>query len=101
MRLLSVWICVSDLQDLSCYGFIEVFKSQLLTETFRGSAQARPKQALHDTSDYCFDNFTHHHQRVRPFAPELFQMYPYPVEAHLRAFGNTLYLVQFWLAASQ
>ena len=31
-------------------GFVEVFESQLLTETFRGSAQARPKQALHVTS---------------------------------------------------
>ena len=31
-----------------CYGFVKVFESQLLTETFRGSAQARPKQALHD-----------------------------------------------------
>ena len=40
----------SALQDLSCYGFIKIFESQLLTETFRGSAQARPKQALHDTS---------------------------------------------------
>ena len=46
----SAWICVGGLQDLSCYGFIKVFESQLLTETFRGSAQARPKQALHDTS---------------------------------------------------
>ena len=27
-----------------------MFESQLLTETFRGSAQARPKQALHVTS---------------------------------------------------
>ena len=44
------WICVSGLHDLLCYGFVKVFKSQLLTETFRGSAQARPKQALHDTS---------------------------------------------------
>ena len=25
-------------------------ESRLLTETYRGSAQARPKQALHDTS---------------------------------------------------
>ena len=47
---LSAWICVSGLQDISCYGFIKVFESQLLTETFRDSAQARPKQALHDTS---------------------------------------------------
>ena len=31
-------------------AFIKVVESQLLTETFRGSAQARPKQALHDTS---------------------------------------------------
>ena len=29
-----------------------VFESRLLTETSRGSAQARPKQALHDTSYY-------------------------------------------------
>ena len=44
------WICVSGLHDLLCYGFVEVFESQLLTETFRGSAQARPKQALRVTS---------------------------------------------------
>ena len=44
-------ICISGLQELSCYGFIKVFESQLLTETFRGSAQARPKQALHVTSN--------------------------------------------------
>ena len=31
---------------------LKVFESQLLTETFRGSAQARPKQALCDTSYY-------------------------------------------------
>ena len=43
-------ICISGLKDLSCYGFIKVFESKLLTETFRGSAQARPKQALHVTS---------------------------------------------------
>ena len=47
---LFAWICISSLQDLLCYGFIKVFKSRLLTETYRGSAQARPKQALHDTS---------------------------------------------------
>ena len=36
---------------------IKVFESQLLTETFRGSAQARPKQALHVTSrTACFSN---------------------------------------------
>ena len=34
-------------------ALFKVFESQLLTETFRGSAQARPKQALHDTSNYC------------------------------------------------
>ena len=44
------WICISGLEDLACYGFIKAFESQLLTETFRGSAQARPKQAMHDTS---------------------------------------------------
>ena len=32
-------------------ALLKVFESQLLTETFRGSAQARPKQALHDTSN--------------------------------------------------
>ena len=45
----SVHAC-HGLHDLSCYGFIKVFESQLLTETFRGSAQARPKQAMHVTS---------------------------------------------------
>ena len=44
--------CVGGLHDLLCYGFVKVFESQLLTETFRGSAQARPKQALHVTSNY-------------------------------------------------
>ena len=44
----SAWICVSGLQDLSCYGFIKIFESQLLTETFRGSAQA----PLRDPSNF-------------------------------------------------
>ena len=33
-------------------ALLNFFESQLLTETFRGSAQARPKQALPVTSYY-------------------------------------------------
>ena len=48
---------------------IKVFESQLLTETFRGSAQARPKQALHVTSigpmhEYCGAVWYYVHQSV-------------------------------------
>ena len=38
----SAWICVGGLQDLSCYGFIKVFESQLLTEAQLRLAPNRP-----------------------------------------------------------
>ena len=44
------------LQTRTCIDQASTAPSQLLTETFRGSAQARPKQALHDTSYYVYYN---------------------------------------------